>query len=116
MAKYIKNKKIDTSKSNNVNELKGIDKAAWRFISVFYNTGWNLLIVDTHNNSFRQKVTFYCTLKTNPVKKSKPKNNNRDKLTSIERLSPLIPTKTLKEVNEISKFFKTKVTSQANIS
>jgi len=37
MAKYIKNKKIDTTKSNEVNDLKGIGEATWKFVSTFYN-------------------------------------------------------------------------------
>lgn len=52
MAKYIENKKIDTSQSNDVNKLKGISKATYKFISVFYNAGWDSLTTDTHNNSF----------------------------------------------------------------
>ena len=32
MAKYIKNKKIDTTKSNNIKELQDIGKATWKFI------------------------------------------------------------------------------------
>jgi len=37
MAKYIQNKKINTSKSNNVTDLKDIDKAAWNFLLAVYN-------------------------------------------------------------------------------
>ena len=66
------------------------------------------------NNSFRQKVSFHCTLETNPVKNSKPKDKNNNKPASIERLPPPIPAKTPKEVNKISKFFKTKAPSHAN--
>jgi len=39
MAKYIQNKKINTSKSNDVVELKGISEAIWNFLSSFYNLG-----------------------------------------------------------------------------
>jgi len=70
--------------------------------------------MDTNNNSFRQKVSFYCTSKVNPVKNSKLKDKNNNKLANIERLSSPIPTKTPKEINEISKFFKTKMPSHAN--
>ena len=59
---------------------------------------------------------FQCTPKTNPVKKDKPKNNDNNKPASIKRLFPSIPTKTSKEINEISKFFKTKILSQTNVS
>lgn len=87
MAKYIKNKKIDTTKSNEVNDLKGIGEATWKFVSTFYNAGWDLLVANVHNNTFRQKVLLHYIPKTNPVKNSNPKGKNADKLASIERLS-----------------------------
>ena len=114
MAKYIRNNKIDSTKANEVNDLKGIGEATQKFVSTFYNAGWDSLVADTNNNSFRQKVSFYCTPKTNPVKNSKPKDKNNNKLAGIERLFPPISAKTPKEVNEIFKFFKTKVPSCAN--
>ena len=114
MAKYIRNKKIDLIKVNKVNDLKDIGEAAWKFVSVFYNAGWNSLVTDTNNNSFKQKISFHCTPKVNPVKNGKLKDKNNNKLASIERLLPPIPAKTSKEINEISKFFETKVLSHAN--
>jgi len=114
MAKYIGNNKIDSTKANEVNDLKGIGEATWKFVSAFYNAGWDSLVADTNNNSFRQKISFHYTPKTNPVKNGKPKDKDNNKLASIERLLPLISAKTSKEVNKISKFFKTKVLSCAN--
>ena len=38
LAKYIENKKIDSSKFNNIEEFKGFGEAAWRFISTIYNS------------------------------------------------------------------------------
>jgi len=116
MAKYIKNKKINTTKSNDVKNLQSIGKAAWKFVSAFYKAGWNLLIADVHNNTFRQKVSYYYALKTNPVKSSKSRKKDTNKLANVERLLPLIPAKTPKKINEISKFFKMKKPSQANAS
>ena len=46
--------------------------------------------------------------KMNPVKNSKLKDKETDKLASIKRLLLSIPVKTPKKVNKISKFFKTK--------
>ena len=114
MSKYIRNKKIDLAKANKVNDLKDISKATWKFVSTFYNARWDSLIADTNNNSFRQKVSFHCTPKTNPVKNDKLKDKNNDKLASIKRLSPPIPAKIPKEVNKISKFFKIKTPSHTN--
>jgi len=116
MARYIKNKKIDITKSNRVKDLQGIGKATWKFISTFHKTGWNSHVANVHNNIFRQKVSFHCTLKTNPVKSGKSKGKNTDKPASVKRLPSSISTKTFKEVNEISKFFRTKILAQANVS
>ena len=38
MAKYIDNKQIDPSKSNNMNDLKGIGMAIWNFMSSVYQS------------------------------------------------------------------------------
>ena len=116
MARYIENKKIDMTKSNNINELQGIGKAAWKFVSIFYKARWDLLVANVHNNIFRQKVSFYCILKTNPVKIGKSKGKDTDKPASIERLPSPIPIKTSKEINKISKFFRIKKPTQVNVS
>ena len=39
IAKYIQNKKIDTSKSNNIKNFEDIDKAAWELILSIYDFG-----------------------------------------------------------------------------
>ena len=116
MARYIENKKFDMTKSNEVKDLQDIGKAAWKFVFAFYKAGWDSLVTDIYNNTFKQNISFYCTLKTNPVKSGKSKEKDTDKLASIERLPPPIPTKTFKEVNEISNFFRTKILAQANVS
>jgi len=116
MAKYIKNKKIDMAKSNDVKNLQGIGKATWKFISAFYKARWNLLVADIHNNIFRQKILYHYILKTNLVKSGKSREKNTNKPASVKRLFPSISTKTPKKVNKISRFFKTKKPSQANTS
>jgi len=39
MATYIKNKKIETSKSNNIKDFEDIGKVAWNLISSIYKAG-----------------------------------------------------------------------------
>ena len=107
IAKYIGNKNIDINKSNDIIELKGIGKAAWMFLSAFYNLGQDLLFANKNKNSFRQNVSHKFTPKTNSIIIRKKGEKNMDKLVSIERLSPPILAKSLKEVKEILKFFKT---------
>jgi len=53
MQEYILNKKIKGGKVNDVNDLKGISKAAWGFISSLYNSGWDELIANNNKFSFR---------------------------------------------------------------
>jgi len=103
MTKYIENKKIENNKANEVLDLKGIGEAAWNFISAIYNSGWDSLIVDKDNNSFRQKVSSKFTSKLNLVKTNNKGKENIEKPVSIERLPPPIPAKLPKEVNEILK-------------
>jgi len=113
MAKYIKNRKIETSKSN---DFKGIGKATWELISSIYNSGWDSLIADNHKNSLRQKIAYKFILKVNPEKNDKKGEKNTNKPASIKRLPPLIPAKSLKKVNKISKYFKFNKLTQANTS
>ena len=56
MTKYIHNKKIENSKSNEVTDLKDIGKVAWNFISAIYKSRWDSLITDNNNTSFGSKV------------------------------------------------------------
>ena len=114
IAKYIKNKKIDVNKSNDIPDLKGIGKTTWNFLSAIYNSGWDSLIANKDNNSFRQKVVSKFTLKLNLAKSSKRGEKNTDKPVSIERLPLLIPAKLPKEVKEISKFFKANSLTHGN--
>ena len=39
LEKYIENKKINTSKSNNVTRLYKIGESAWKLVSAIYNSG-----------------------------------------------------------------------------
>ena len=106
IAIYIKNKKIEISKSNDIKDFEGISKVAWKLISSIYGSGWNSLITDNHKNSFRQKFIYKFTSRINPDKNGKKKENITNKPASIKRLPPLIPAKSQKEVNKILKYFK----------
>ena len=107
MMNYIFNKKIEKGKVNNWNDLKGIGKEAWNFISAFYNMSWDTLIADSNSSSFRNKVLAKFMPKINTSNTSKGNNSKyADKPVSIDRLLPLIPAKLPKDVNKISKYFK----------
>ena len=107
MSNYILNKKVNKDKVNDFENLKGIDKEAWNFISAIYNAGWDVLIADSNNISFRNKVAAKFTVKITSY--NALKNNNvkdGDKPASINKLLPLILAKIPKKINEITKFFK----------
>jgi len=53
MTKYIINKKVESGKANEVNDIKGIGEVAWGFILALYESRWNKLIADNNNHSFR---------------------------------------------------------------
>ena len=106
MTIYIKHKKIETSKSNDIKNFKDIDKVAWELISSIYNSEWDLLITDNHKNSFRQKVAYKFDPRINLNKNSKKKEIITNKPANIKRLLPPIPAKSQKEVNKILKYFK----------
>ena len=91
--------------SSGCHNINGIDKATWNFISAIYNLGWDTLIADKNNHSFRQKVAAQFISKLNKIKPNKNKKKP-DKSASFIKLPPPIPAKTPKKVNEISKYFK----------
>ena len=65
-----------------------------------------MFIADEYKTSFRQKVASKFTFKVNLEKNGKKEEKVTDKPTRIKRISSLILAKLLKEVKEISKYFK----------
>jgi len=111
MQKYILDKTIEGGEANNVKDLKGIGKVAWGFILSLYEAHWDSLIVNDSNILFRNMVK--SKFSPQVVKTmSNGKSKNIVKLASILSIPPPIPAKSLKEVNEISKFFKKKLAIQ----
>ena len=107
VSNYTLNKKVKKDKINNFEDLKGIGKEAWNFISTIYNVGWDVLITNSNSISFRNKVAAKFTLKITPSNASKNNNiRNVDKPASINKLSPFILAKMSKEINDIAKYFK----------
>jgi len=98
-------KKFEQGKANSIANLKSIDEAAWNFISSIYEVGWNELIADNENFSFRHKMKMQFNLSSNSINISK-KDKDVAKVASISNLSPLILAKSPKEINIISKYFK----------
>ena len=103
MGSYIKAKSVNTN-PNNVKDLEGISKELWHFLSAVYKLHWDGLYTDNFNTLFRNKIKS----KFNPqVLKTPASNKDKEivKPTYSSPLPPPIPAKTLKEVNEVSKYF-----------
>ena len=114
---YIKNKSIDYTKANDILDLNGMDEVAWNFISTIYESGWDILVTNKDNRTFRQQVMSKFTPKIQETRNTTKGDKLTDKLASFTKLPPLIFTKTPKKVKEISKFFKksTKLTEKKNV-
>ena len=104
MKKYISGKSIDSTKANEVKDLRSMGEALWEFINVVYKSQWDSFFVE-NNTTFRSKVK----VKFNPQPRKFPlPSNNKDaaKPTYVSPIPPPIPAKMLKELKEISKYFK----------
>ena len=107
MTKYIPNKKIESSQAKKVKDLKSIEEVVQNFILVFYNSGYNTLVVDNNNILFICKITAKFNLKINKMNNSKNKQNkNVNKPVTFNKLLFLILAKLSKEMNKISNYFK----------
>jgi len=106
MANYIKNKKVERGKINNVTELKGFSEAAWSFISSIYESEWDSLYTNKENRTFRQKFAFKFTPKVPNSNLYSNSSKFKDKSAEIAKLPPSIPARLPKEVLEKLKFCK----------
>ena len=106
MAKYIGNKQINPVKSNELKNFKDIGEAIWSFISLVYQSKWDSLIADKNNKSLRQKISDKLTPRIIPPTNRNNKFVDKPTPASINKISPPIPAKLRKEVNQISKYFK----------
>jgi len=106
MAKYISNKQVDSSKSNNLENFHGIGEAVWNFILSVYQANWDLLYADKQSNTLRKKIAAKFTPKNQVPTGKSNKDVIKPTLVNIERIPPSISAKSQKEVNMVSKFFK----------
>ena len=105
MAKYISNKQVNSSKSNDIKDFYSIGKAIWNFISSIYQAKWDSLYADKYSNILRKKISAKFTLKILSVSNKSNKATDKLTLASIKKITP-ISIKLQKEVNQISKYFK----------
>ena len=56
IGRYIKNKFIIDSNTNDVKDLDSVGKVVWKFLSAVYNSHWDSLYVDNSKMLFKNKV------------------------------------------------------------
>ena len=110
LAKYIKNKQVNSNMVNNLNIFDGMGNAIWNFISSVYETKWNFLNTDRKTNTLRAKISSKFTPRTVPSNNGNKKEIAKPVPVTINKVPPLpsLPTLTKKEVNVISKYFHSK--------
>ena len=106
MAKYITNKQINSPIANDLDDFKGIGEVVWNFISSVYDANWDALSTDNNFTLLRKRISAKFTPRFQPAPQRINKEKNDPTPASIERLPLPIPAKSPKEVNVISKFFK----------
>ena len=97
---------MDSSKLNDLEDFNSIGKAIWNFISSVYQFNWDSLYADKQSNSLRRKIATKFTPRVNPSPGKNNKETNKHVLANIDRIPLPIPAKSQKEVNAISKYFK----------
>jgi len=114
MAKYITNKQVDSLKANNLEDFHSIGKVVWNFIFSIYKANWDALYANNNSISLRRKIVAKFILKIQPTTAKNIKVINKLSLVSIEKIPPPIPIKSQKEINLISKFFKSNKLANIN--
>ena len=107
MARYISNKKVNTSKTNKLEDFHSIGNSIWNFISLVCQTNWDSLYTDNQATTLRAKILskFTSRIISNPSKSNK--KITKPVPVTIEKI-PLpssLPAKSKREVNIISKYF-----------
>jgi len=107
MTRYISNKKVNLSKANDLLDFDSIGDSIWNFISSVYQANWDSFYTDNKATTLRAKISFKFTPRIAPNANKSNKNMTKHILVTIEKipLPPLLPAKSKKEVNVISKYF-----------
>jgi len=93
-------------KSNDLEDFNNISKAIWNFISLVYQANWDSHYADKQSNSLKREIVAKFTLKIQSTTSKNSKKINKLSSANIERIPLSILAKSQKEVNVISKFFK----------
>ena len=116
MVKYISNKKVNPKLANDFKDFDGISDMVWNFISSIYQSSWDSLYTDNKSKTLREKISAKFTPRIAPSSNTKNiKSTPKPVPVTIDKIPPppLLPAKTAKEINTISKYFQNQKTSNA---
>ena len=107
MTKYIANKKVNSSKANDLLDFDGIGDSIWNFISSVYQSNWDSFYTDNKTTTLRAKILSKFTSRIPPPTNKNNKKTTKPATVTIEKVPPLppLPAKSKREVNIISKYF-----------
>ena len=107
IARYITNKKVNSSKANDLLDFDGIGDSIWNFISSVYQANWDSLYTDNRTSILRAKISSKFSPSIAPTTNKNNKKTNKLVLVTINKvpLPPPLPAKSKREVNVISKYF-----------
>ena len=110
LAKYIQGKQVDGNKINNIDDFDGMGDSIWNFISSVYASKWDVLYTDQKANTLRSKISAKFTPRIPAPNGNSKKEPSKSVPVTINKAPPPppLPAKTKKEVNVISKYFKSK--------
>ena len=110
LAKYIQGKQVDGNKVNSIDDFDGMGDSIWNFISSVYASKWDALYTDQKTNTLRSKISSKFTPRIPVPNGNSMKESTKSVLAMINKAPPPppLPAKTKKEVNVISKYFKSK--------
>ena len=110
LAKYIQGKQVDNNKANDLADFDGMGDTIWSFISSVYGSKWDSLFTDHKTNTLRNKISSKFTPRIPPTNGNSKKDAPKPTLVTINKAPPppLLPAKSKKEINVISKYFQSK--------
>ena len=110
LAKYIQGKQVDSNKVNSIDDFDGMGDSIWNFIASVYASKWDALYTDQKANTLRSKISAKFTPRIPAPNGNSKKEPYKSVPVTINKAPPPppLPAKTKKEVNVISKYFKSK--------
>ena len=116
MARYINNKKVNSSKANDLLDFNSIGDSIWNFISTIYQANWDIFYTDNKSTTLKAKITSKFTPRIAPSNSKSNKEMTKTVLVTTNKVlpPPPLPVKSKREVNIISKYFQNKKPSAEN--